>query len=151
MPKDLKYEPLEMMLEIPSLDVTSEIVEVPVIGNEYAVTWLGNSVGLLEGSALPGEGTAVLAAHNHLNDTESGPFASLRFMEEGDRIFVRDNMNDLQTYAVYANVKAAETDFEAVDHVADTFDNTLILITCEDEMISGGYASRRIIAARKVQ
>ncbi len=151
MPKDLKYEPLEMMLEIPSLDVTSEIVEVPVIAHEYAVTWLGNSVGLLEGSARSGEGTAVLAAHNHLNDTESGPFALLRFMEEGDRIFVRDNMNDLQTYAVYANVKAAETDFEAVDHVADAFDNTLILITCEDEMVSGGYANRRIIAARKVQ
>ena len=151
MPKDLKYEPLEMMLEIPSLDVTSEIVEVPVIGNEYAVTWLGNSVGLLEGFARPGEGTAVLAAHNHLNDTESGPFASLRFMEEGERIFVRDNKNGLQTYAVYANVKASETDFEAVDYIADAFDNTLILITCEDEMVSGGYANRRIVAARKVQ
>ena len=72
-------------------------------------------------------------------------------MEEGDRIFVRDNMNDLQTYAVYANVKAAETDFEAVDHASDAFDNTLILITCEDEMVSGGYANRRIVAARKVQ
>jgi LPXTG-site transpeptidase (sortase) family protein len=150
-PKDLKYEPLEMILEIPSLDVLSEIVEVPVLDNEYQVTWLGDSVGLLEGSALPGTGTSILAAHNHLNNTEIGPFALLSTMEEGERIFIRDKNNDLQIFIVYANVKVSETDFEAVDQIAEAFGNTLIMITCEDETVSGGYANRRIVAARKIR
>ena len=151
MPKDLKYRSLDMILEIPTLGVLSEIVEVPVINNEYAVTWLGDSVGMLEGSAQPGEGTVILAAHNHLNDSESGPFALLSSMEEGERIFIRDGNNDLLTFIVYANAKVSETDFEAVDQIAGSFEDTLIMITCEDEMISGGYANRRIVAAKKVR
>ena len=103
-----------------------------------------------EGSALPGEGAVILAAHNHLNDTESGPFALLASMEEGDRVFIRDGNNDLQIFTVYANEKVSETDFKTVDQIAGAFQDALILITCEDEMISGGYASRRIVAAGKV-
>lgn len=151
MPKDLKYEFLDMFLEIPTLGVLAEIVEVPVMDNEYAVTWLGDSVGMLEGSAQPGEGTIILAAHNHLNDTESGPFALLSSVEEGDRIFIRDGNNDLHSFIVYANAKVSESDFEAVDQIAESFEDTLIMITCEDERISGGYANRRIVAAKKIR
>ena len=151
MPKDLKYGSTDMILQIPTLGVSAEIVEVPVWDNEYAVAWLGDSVGMLEGSAQPGEGTVILAAHNHLNDTESGPFALLSSMEEGERIFIRDGNNDLQIFIVFANTKVSETDFETVDRIAGAFEDTLIMITCEDEMISGGYASRRIAAARKVR
>ncbi len=150
MPKDLKYGSPDMILEIPSLGVSSEIVEVPVWENEYAVTWLGDSVGMLEGSAQPGKGTVILAAHNHLNDTESGPFALLGSMEEGERVFIRDGNNDLHTFIVYANAKVSETDFETVDQIAASFEDTLIMITCEDEMISGGYANRRVVFAKPV-
>lgn len=117
-PKDLRYEPVGLILEIPVLDVQTEIVEVPVWEGEFAVTWLGDSVGLLEGSARPGNGTAVLAAHNHLNTKEAGPFAFLSSLEEGERIFIRDAQNDLQTYSVYANEKIAETDFEALQKLS---------------------------------
>ncbi len=151
MPKDLKYRSLNMILEIPALGIISEIVEVPVLDNEYAVTWLGDSVGMLEGSAQPGEGTVILAAHNHLNNTESGPFALLSSMEEGDMVFIRDGNNVLRSFIVYANAKVSETDFETVDQIAGSFEDTLIMITCEDEMISGGYANRRIVAAGKVR
>ena len=151
MPKDLKYGSTDMLLEIPTLGVLSEIVEVPVLGNDYAVEWLGDSVGMLEGSAQPGEGTVILAAHNHLNDTESGPFALLRFMEEGERIFIHDRNNDLQIFTVFANKKVSETDFEAVDQIVESCEDTLIMITCEDEKVSGGYANRRIVAAKKAQ
>ncbi len=148
MPKNISYKPLSMTLEIPTLSVTSDIVKVPLSDGEYAVTWLGDAVGLLEGSAMPGKGTAFLAAHNHLNNTEAGPFAMLSFMEEGERIFVRDAHDQMQSFVVYANVKIAETDPEAVDRIAEAFENALIMITCEDERVDGGYASRRIVAAR---
>ena len=139
------------MLEIPALDVLSEIVEVPLSDGEYAVNWLGNSVGLLEGSAFPGNGVTILAAHNHLNNTETGPFVMLSSMEEGERIFIRDSSSKLLTYEVYANDKAAEDDVTAPDRIAGPYDNVLILITCEDETVSGGYANRRIVAARMIR
>ncbi len=148
MPKDLNYKPLELTLQIPSLDVAAEIVEVPVLDNEYAVTWLGESAGLLEGSDPSGKGMMILAAHNHLNNTETGPFAMLKFLEKGDRIFISDSGNNLSVYEVYANEKAAETDIGAPARIAGPFENALVLITCEDETVSGGYASRRIAAAR---
>lgn len=151
MPKDLNYKPLSLMLEIPTLDVLSEIVEVPLSDGEYAVSWLGNSVGLLEGSAFPGNGVTILAAHNHLNNTEIGPFVMLSSMEQGERIFIRDSSSKLLTYEVYANDKAAEDDAAAPDRIAGPYDNVLILITCEDEMVSGGYANRRIVAARMIR
>ncbi len=151
MPADLKYKPLGMILELPTLDVLSKIVVVPVLDNEYEVTWLGNDVGMLEGSAKPGQGTVILATHNHLNDVQAGPFAMLSYLKEGEQVFIRDKRNNILRYSVYANVKVAETDFETVDRIAEAFDNTLIMITCEDETLSGGYASRRIVAAKKLR
>ena len=148
MPKDLNYKPLGLTLQIPSLDVAAEIVEVPVLDNEYAVTWLGESAGMLEGSDPSGKGMMILAAHNHLSNTETGPFALLKFLEKGDRIFISDSGNNLSIYEVYANEKAAETDIGAPARIAGPFETALVLITCEDETVSGGYASRRIAVAR---
>ena len=76
-PEDLRYGPVRMRLMIPSLNVDSELVTVPQSGNSWAVEWLGGRTGILEGSALPGEGLCAAAAHNTLNDTEFGPFALL--------------------------------------------------------------------------
>lgn len=148
MPLNLSYQPLHRTLEIPSLSVAADIVEIPNENGEYPITWLGDKVGLLEGFALPGEGYTVLTGHNHLNTTEAGPFALLSSMEEGDRIFVRDSKYNLKTYVVYANEKVSETDYEAVESIAVKYEGSLTMITCEDERIEGGYASRRIVAAR---
>jgi LPXTG-site transpeptidase (sortase) family protein len=148
MPKDLKYEPLQMLLEIPSLDVTAEIVEVPIRKGEYAVTWLGDKAGLLEGFALPGEGQSVLTGHNHLDAKAAGPFAGLSRLKEGDRIFINGERGKIQTFVVYANAKIAETGISAVNQLIAGDPLSLTLITCEDERPEGGYANRRVIAAR---
>ena len=148
MPKDLKYNPLSWSLEIPTLSVDADIVEVPYLNDEYPIEWLGNSVGLLEGFALPGEGYTVLTGHNHLNTTEAGPFALLVAMEEGERIFVHDPEEGIKIYVVYANEKVGQNEFDAVEKIATMFENSLTLITCEDELVDGGYANRRIVAAK---
>ena len=149
-PKDIVYKPLRWTLQIPTLDVITDIVEVPSEDGNYPVTWLGASAGLLEGYALPGSGTSIITGHNHLNTTEAGPFAFLQKLQEGDRIFVLDPDNEMQIFAVYANEKIDETDFAGLYRIAGAHDRSLTMITCEDERPTGGYQNRRIIAAAPI-
>lgn len=146
-PQDLNYKPTRITLEIPSLSVSVPVVEVPYDGSNYAVEWLGDSAGLLEGSALPGKGISILTGHNHLNSTEAGPFAFLSELQAGDRMFVLNAGNVMQSFTVYASEKLAENDVEGFLELIGGSENTLVLITCEDERPEGGYENRRIIAA----
>ncbi|MBQ6503365.1 MAG: sortase [Flexilinea sp.] len=145
---DLNYQAMRQILEIPSLSAAAEIVLVPLTDGEYPVTWLGENAGLLEGSALPGEGQSVITGHNHLNTTAAGPFAGLSSLEPDDRIFVRDERGQLLIFKVTANVKVAEDDVNAVNRLIAGDPLSLTLITCEDERPEGGYANRRLIAAK---
>lgn len=147
-PQGLVYGSSNLNLEIPVLDISSTIMSVPLSDNRYAVEWLGRDVGLLEGSFTPGEGVSVLAGHNHLNTDEIGPFAFLNKLEENDRIYIRDDKGELKTFKVYANEKIAPDDYETLSKF--TQEDALVLVSCEDEMVSGGYASRRVVFAEKV-
>lgn len=48
-------------------------------------------------------------------------------------------------YSVYANYKIAADDFNTI--TGDLHENTLVLVTCEDESVDGGYLNRRVIFA----
>ncbi len=147
-PLSVSYKPVKMELQIPGLNVVSEIVSVPVTEEGYAVEGLGMDAGLLEGSALPGEGVSVIAGHNTLNAEEYGPFAAILQLKSGDHFFVRDRGGRLMTYEVYGNQKIGSHDVKALEEAAVMYENTLTLLTCEDERPEGGYASRRIVSAR---
>ena len=121
-----------------------------MVDDEYPVTWLGSSAGLLEGSSLPGQGHSLITGHNHLNTTEAGPFALLQTLSEGDRIFVTDPDNRLQVFEVFMNTKISEYDFSGLYRISNSEDRSLTLITCEDQRYDGGYENRRIIAARPI-
>ncbi len=150
-PMDLNYKPLGWTIQIPELSMQTEIVHIPTVNGKYEVTWLGDAAGLLEGSALPGEGRAVIAGHNHLNTMEAGPFAMLRQMEINNRIFILKPSGELSAFVVYANEKIAEDDAAGLERIANAYPDSLTLITCEDERAEGGYTSRRIVAARKIR
>ncbi len=149
-PDDLRYEPSGLTLQIPSLDVSEKIVTVPFRNGEYPVEWLGNNIGLPEEFAMPGFGTSILIAHNHLNTAEAGPFALLGMLTENSQIFVTGRNNDLLTFSVFANEKIAADDMAEAEILSSVCENSLILITCEDERPEGGYASRRIVAAKPI-
>ena len=148
MPKDLKYNKTGLTLEIPSLSVSTEIVSVPKLDGKYPVEWLGTNAGLLEGFAEPGEGRAILTGHNHLNTTEAGPFAFAQYLQEGDLIFILNRRSEMVPFVVYASEKIAGNDFAALERIASESENSLTLITCEDESTDGGYINRRVVAAR---
>ena len=144
-PEGLDYANTGFTLQIPSLDVVESIVTVPEMGGSYHVEWLDRSVGLLDKSSLPGEGVTVLTGHNHLNTTETGPFLFIGDMQEGDRIMVTDAENNLQLYKVYGNYKVASNGFAEVAN--EVREDALVLITCEDESVNGGYINRRVVMA----
>ena len=150
-PASVNYDPIHMELLIPGLDITSEIVRVPKTEEGYAVQWLGDNAGLLDGFDLPGKGISVIAAHNTLNAEDFGPFASIRLMEEGDHLMVRQSNGKLMSFKVYANTKIGAADMDGLLHTAAAYENTITLLTCEDELPEGGYASRRIVSARLVE
>ena len=149
-PKDLRYTDVAMRLMIPSLDLDSELVSVPMDGNSWAVEWLDDRGGVLEGSALPGEGFSVVAAHNTLNDTEYGPFALLGTLELNELIAVSGIGSDLRTFRVFANELLAPDDIDKMASIAEREENSLVLITCENESVEGGYLNRRVIFAKPV-
>ena len=144
-PRGLSYAPTGLTLQIPGLDVSEPIVIVPRMNGSYPVEWLESSVGLLEQSSLPGEGVAVLTGHNHLNTTETGPFLFIGTMEEGDRIMITDASDAGLIYKVYGNYKIASDGFAEI--AGEVRENSLVLITCEDESTEGGYLNRRVILA----
>ena len=95
-PRELAYGSTGLTLQIPALDLMETIVSVPKTDGAYPVEWLGSEIGLLDGTALPGEGFSVLTGHNHLNSTEAGPFLFLRELAENDLILVSDDSRNIQ-------------------------------------------------------
>ena len=144
-PQGLSYGTTGLTLQIPGLDVAEAIVTVPEDNGSYPVEWLDRSVGLLEQSSLPGEGVTVLTGHNHLNTTETGPFLFIGKMEENDSIMITDADNAMRIYKVYGNYKIASDGFAEIAPAVR--ENALVLITCEDESVEGGYLNRRVILA----
>lgn len=147
-PQSLAYGTTGLTLQIPVLDVMESVISVPVEDGSYPVEWLDRNIGLLEGSALPGEGITVLTGHNHLNTMEAGPFVFIGTLEYNDRLFITNENNDLQSFKVYANYKVSSREFVTI--LDDLKENSLVLITCEDEAVEGGYVNRRIIFAEPI-
>ena len=146
-PRDVHYRPLDMRIMIPALNVDTELVTVPETESSWEVQWLGDRSGLLEGSALPGEGISVAAAHNTLNSTEYGPFALLGTLKVNDRIMVSNGDGSMMLFRVYANELLEPDDTERLAAVAAEGENTLVLVTCENESAEGGYLNRRVVFA----
>jgi LPXTG-site transpeptidase (sortase) family protein len=149
-PKDLNYHPIQMRIQVPTLELDMELVDVPLEEKTWRVEWLGESAGLLSGSSLPGEGLSIIAAHNTLNSTAYGPFALLSTMEVNDSIFVNGEDNKLTIFRVYANELLDANGMEELLSIAEKTENTLVLVTCENESIDGGYLNRRVIFAKPV-
>ena len=144
----LNYEPTHLRLQIPVIDLTTELVTVPLMNDTWRVEWLGNRAGVLEGSAMPGEGYSFIAAHNTLNSEEYGPFALLSTMEPNDLITVNSEDGTMKLFRVYANELINANDVQKLEKTAEQEADSLVLITCENESVDGGYLDRRVIFAK---
>jgi LPXTG-site transpeptidase (sortase) family protein len=79
----------DLKLEIPSQNVSATIVGVPSTAEGWDVSWLGQDVGYLDGTAFPTwDGNSVITGHVFGSNGLAGPFMNLNKMAWGQRIIV---------------------------------------------------------------
>jgi hypothetical protein len=77
----------DMVLSLPKLGVSAQIIGVPLERDGWNTTWLGNYAGYLEGSAFPTwGGNTVITGHVWTATNKPGIFLDLNSMNYGDEI-----------------------------------------------------------------
>ena len=147
-PDGLKYEDLGMKLQIPVLAVNVDLVGVPQVGQDWAIEWLGANAGILSGTSEPGRGYTMIAGHNHLNESEMGPFLNLGSLKQYDTIYITLENGMNLPFSVYANELIRPDDYQVIAKIAAEDPNSIVLVTCENESAEGGYLNRRVVFAK---
>ena len=138
---------LNLRIKIPVIGVDTELMAVPETERTWDVEWLQDQAGLLDGTALPGEGISIIAAHNTLNAEKTGPFFRLSALQKNDTVLISGADGSVQIFRVFANELLDPGDMDKLVSIAQNGNNTLVLVTCENESAAGGYLARRVIFA----
>lgn len=147
-PADSAYMALgDLWLEIPSLNVKSNIVGVPQAENAWDVKWLGNDAGWLNGTAFPSwEGNSVITGHVTDANGLPGPFANIKGLQHGDQIIV--HMGGMKYIFEVRNSKLVRPDTTAFAFEHLEGNSYITLITCSGyNPLNGSYLFRRIVRA----
>lgn len=140
----------DLWLEIPTLEVEISITGVPKKNDNWDVTWLGNNIGWLEGSALPGlVGNSVLTAHVWDATNQPGPFYGLEKLQYGDQVILHA-WGELYTYEVREVLSVKPENVNAmVKHQEKAW---LTLVTCQGyDEDNGDYQHRILVRAVLVE
>jgi LPXTG-site transpeptidase (sortase) family protein len=141
-PADAYQEITDLVLEIPSLKVSTGIVGVPLKGGEWDLTWLGTQAGYLEGTSFPTwAGNSAITAHVYNADGNPGPFNQLGTLKWGDVVKVKA-FGLTYTYAVRSVAVVQPGDLSVLKH-EDT--SWLTLITCKGYNIAEDSYSQRVV------
>lgn len=134
-----------LTLEVPSLGLSSSIVGVPLTADGWDVTWLGNNVGYLHGTAFPlWPGNTAITAHVLLADGSPGPFAELHNLRWGDDVVIQ--YGDLRYIYDVRQVSFLSAQNRSILRHEEL--NWLTLVTCRgyDEQL-GAYRWRTVVRA----
>lgn len=144
-PQEKLYSRTDIWVEIPSLGVKTSIVGVPLVNDNWDVSWLWRDAGWLNGTAFPGwNGNSALTGHVVLPDGTAGPFANLGSLRWGDRIIIHA-YGSVYTYEVRENRTVSPYNTTVLKSEKDPW---LTLITCENYVeVNGTYANRIAIRA----
>jgi LPXTG-site transpeptidase (sortase) family protein len=142
------YAATSLRLEIPRLGLDLPIVGVPLVNDEWDVTWLANQAGWLNGTAYPTlKGNSVLTGHVYDANGKPGPFVNLGNLKWDDRIIIHAN-GYVYIYQVRENVVLKPNDLSALRHEEDEW---LTLITCKTyDQATNSYRNRIVIRAELV-
>jgi LPXTG-site transpeptidase (sortase) family protein len=144
-PADKSYTATDVWLEIPSQGFKMPIVGVPLVNEDWDLTWLSQEVGWLEGTAFPGwQGNSALTGHVTLPNGKPGPFANLSRLKWGDSIIVHA-YGQTYIYEVRENRTIKPYSTSALKHEDDSW---LTLITCKTYIAATNtYADRTAVRA----
>ena len=138
-------KPSGFTLEIPSLNLEMPIVGVPLSHRGWAVTWLDDEAGYLQGTAYPTwAGNTAITAHVWDRDNNPGPFVDLHTLQHGDQIIIHA-WGLRHIYEVRDFMQTSPDTLKALPH--SEYD-MLTLITCKDyNATSGDYDWRIAVQA----
>jgi LPXTG-site transpeptidase (sortase) family protein len=145
-PAETAYLATDLELELPTLGVNAPIVGVPRSADSWDVTWLGDSVGWLHGSAFPTwAGNTVLTGHVWDADNTPGIFAGLKDLRYGDQV-------ELHAFGQTYIYEVRESHLVTAANVASVFQSEgydwLTLVSCEVySSLNGDYLLRRVVRA----
>ena len=140
---------LDLVLDVPRLQIRAPIVGVPLTASGWDVTWLGNAVGWLHGTAFPTwPGNTVLTAHAWDPNGTPGIFHGLERLRYGDRVHLIVGGKRV-AYMVVSNEVVPEDAVNAV--LAPAQEDLLTLLTCTafDET-EGRFLARRVVRAVRI-
>jgi len=136
----------EMILEIPAIDVMTEIVGIPSVNGEWDVSWLGNSAGYLSGTAFPTwKGNTVITGHVWNAYNQPSVFVDLKELSYGDLIKIY-TWGQVYTYKVQNNRLISPYTPKSLLESKDL--DWVTIFTCEDyQPFRDRYAYRRMVQA----
>ncbi|MBL8102568.1 MAG: sortase, partial [Anaerolineales bacterium] len=139
------YSATGLWVEIPSLSVKTSIVGVPLVNEDWDISWLWKDAGWLNGTAFPGwDGNSALTGHVILPDGTPGPFASLGNLNWGDKIIVHA-YGQAYIFEVRENRTIKPYNTSVLKHEEEAW---LTLITCKTYNESTNtYADRIVVRA----
>ena len=145
-PESLGYTDLGgFWVEIPQLGVKLPIVGVPLQGQGWNLTWLGEQAGWLEGTAYPTHaGNSAITAHVYDAEGQPGPFMNLNKLYWGHKVIV--HLGGQKYVYEVREVRMLWPDDKKVFRHEDYA--WLTLITCKDfNRSTGTYAQRVVVRA----
>jgi LPXTG-site transpeptidase (sortase) family protein len=135
--------PGDLRLEIPRLGVLASVVGVPLTGDGWDVSWLGDSAGWLEGTAFPSSpGNSVLTGHVWDATNRPGLFVSLHTLGYGDQVILHA-WERQYVYAVRAVEQARPEEIDAMLRHEES--PWLTLVTCRGYDEKTGFYSLRVL------
>ncbi len=81
-----------IQMSIPELGISRAVIGIPASGNGWNLSWLGNDLGYLAGTAYPTwPGNTVITGHAYNNFGQPGPLYNLASLRWGDQIVITAN------------------------------------------------------------
>jgi len=134
-----------MVLNIPKLGLSTDIIGIPLQDGEWNLTWIGKQAGYLEGTAFPTwNGNSAITAHVANADGTAGPFAALGSLKWGDTIKIFA-FGQTYTYSVRQTMQVFPSDTSIFKSETAPW---LTLITCRGyDALSDSYDYRVVVRA----
>jgi LPXTG-site transpeptidase (sortase) family protein len=135
-----------LWIEIPSLNVSEEIVGVPLDDSQWDVTWLNDQIGWLQGTTYPTwDGNSALTGHVYDSNGLPGPFVNLGALRYGDTIIIHLN-GQQYIYSVRSTMSVSPSSTYWLTRHEDY--SWLTLVTCQHyNEASNSYDYRRVVRA----
>ena len=136
-----------LYLEIPSLQISADIIGVPKINDKWEVSWLGDRLGFLEGTTFPTwNGNSGITGHVYDANGMPGVFHDLKDLKWGDEVLVHAYgqvyVYEVRTVERYVHPGDTSSVYQHEDFP------WLTLITCRDyDEESNSYGSRVVVRA----